>query len=337
MRQTITLIYNQPHQDRYGFMGEEEAIVSVLGSVNAVHRALNEQGYSVVRFPLSPPLEQAQNKLRELKGGLVFNLFEGFDDCPETEAAIAKTLAELGLIYTGCPSDVLALALNKSRTKAILESISIDTPRSQLLSPETLFMFDLGYPCIVKPEGEDASHGLTEDSVVYDSNQLERQVSKISQLFGGKALVEEFINGREFNITVWGTREPSTLPISEIVYSLPDDLPRILTFDAKWDKKSTYYKCTKAVCPAVISAELRNKIDSIAVSVFKVLNCSGYLRLDMRASNNDCPSVIEVNPNPDISPGTGAARQARANGLRYSQFIGKIVSLAVERAELVPS
>jgi D-alanine-D-alanine ligase len=337
MRQTIALIYNQPSEDLYGYMGEEEAVVSVLGSVNAVHRALNEQGYSVIRCPLSPPLEQAQNKLRELKAGLVFNLFEGFDDCPETEAAIAKTLAELGLIYTGCPSDVLELALNKSRTKAILESIGIDTPKSQLLNPETLFMFELNYPCIVKPEGEDASHGLTKDSVVYDFSQLERQVSKISQRFGGKALVEEFINGQEFNITVWGTCQPSTLPVSEIVYTLPDDLPRILTFDAKWDKRSTYYKCTKAVCPAIISDELRNKIETIAISVFRVLNCSGYLRLDMRASSDDCPSVIEINPNPDISPGAGAARQARAYGLRYSQFIGKIVSLAVERAELVPS
>jgi D-alanine-D-alanine ligase len=337
MRQTVTLIYNQPYPDHYGIMGEEEAVLGVLESVRAVHRALNELGYSVVRLPLSPPMEQAQEKLRELKAGLIFNLFEGFDDCPETEAVVAQTLAELGLTYTGCPSDVLALALNKARTKAIMESVGIDTPRYQLLSPETLFLFDLSYPCIVKPDGEDASHGLTEDSVVFDFIQLERQVSKISQLFGGKALVEEYINGREFNITVWGIREPSTLPITEIVYSLPSDLPRILTFEAKWDKQSTYFKGTKPVCPADIGTELRNKIETIALTVFKVLNCSGYLRLDMRANSDECPSVIEVNPNPDISPGTGAARQAKATGMRYSQFIGKIVSLALERAELVPS
>ena len=329
MRQKIAIIYNQPNYSYSVAAGEEEAELSIICVVKAVHRALRNLGYSVVRVPLSPPDEQARAKLNKIKTGLVFNLLEGFDEQPESEATIASYLAELGITYTGCPARVLALALDKVRTKAMLEAAGIATPRYQVLQPETISLFHLTLPCIVKPCGQDASHGINEDSVVRNIAQLERQVSTISQQFGGKALVEEYIDGREFNITVWGNEEPSVLPITEIVYSLPPDLPNILAFAAKWEKGSIYFKGTKPVCPAKISPELRSSIEHVAMSVFRLLRCSGYLRLDMRLDSMGQLNVLDVNPNPDIDPGTGAARQARAAGMTYTQFIGNIVQIAL--------
>lgn len=329
MRQKIAIIYNQPN---YGYSvaeGEEKAELSIIGVVKAVHRALHNLEYPVVRVPLTPPVEQAREKLCKLKTDLVFNLFEGYDEQPESEAVVAYYLAELGFVHTGCPGEILSLALDKARTKAILETAGIATPRYQVLCPETLSLFHLDFPCIIKPCGQDASHGMNSENVVQDIAQLKKQVSRISQQFGGKALVEEYIDGRELNITVWGNGEPSVLPITEIVYSLPPDLPNILTFDAKWEKESIYFKSTKPVCPAKISDELRRSIEHVAMSVFRLLHCSGYLRLDMRVDSRGCPSVFDVNPNPDIDPGTGAARQARAAGMTYTQFIGNIVQLAL--------
>jgi len=330
MRPKIAIVYNEPIPDRYSDMGEGKAVLGVIDEVEAVHQALAVSGYSVVRVPLRPPLNQVREVLAGLKADLVFNLFEGFDGQPETEAAVADILAELGLPYTGCPGHVLALALDKVRAKVALEAWGISTPRGQLLTPETLSTFHLSYPCIVKPCREDASHGLLPDSVVNDPTSLERQVTRVSQLFGGKALVEEFLEGREFNATVLGNEEPIVLPISEIVYTLPPMMPRICTFSAKWEPDSIYFQNTQVICPSEIGAEMREHIVETVLDVFRLLGCRGYARVDMRLDAEGRLRVLEVNPNPDISPGTGAARQAQAARMSYDQFIERIVMLALE-------
>jgi D-alanine-D-alanine ligase len=213
----------------------------------------------------------------------------------------------------------------------MLIKAGIATPAYQLMTMETLGNFNLKYPCIVKPFAEDASHGLTEDSLVRDFSALSRQVNLVSSNYGGQALVEEFIEGREFNATVLGNVEYSVLPIGEITYNLPPDKPRILTFAAKWEQNSIYYKSTPVVCPAKIDNAEKEKIGKVAQAAFKVIIGRGYARVDMRLDSLGKVNVIEVNPNPDISPNTGAARQAKAAGMTYAQFIEKIISLALEK------
>jgi len=328
----IAIIYNnEPDPGRYVAMGEEKAALGVLGEVAAVQQALTEMGYPVEQVPLSPPLDAVRKKLQALKVDLVFNLFEGFAGSPETEATVAAMLAELGLTYTGCPAPALSLGLDKVKTKLLLDAAGLATPGYQLLNTATLSTFKLSFPCIVKPVAEDASHGLSEASVVSDFAALQRQVDMVSRLFGGNALVEEFINGGEFNVTVLGSREPEVLPVAEIVYTLPPDKPRILTFSAKWEPESLYYRASQAVCPADIDAGLRERLASAAREAFKLLGGSGYARVDFRVGSTGRPEIIELNPNPDISPDAGAARQARAAGMTYNQFIGKIVRLALEQ------
>lgn len=329
MRPKIAIVYNEPEASRYGNMDEDKAVFGVRDEVEAVQQALTEMGYAVVKMPLRPPMEQVKEKLKSLDCDLVFNLFEGFEGCPETEAIFGEILVGLAILYTGCPPSALAIALDKSRTKALLESAGIGTPRHQLLNPSNLSGFHLSYPCIVKPCGEDASHGLGEDSVVRDFTSLRNQVQKVSELFGGLALVEEFIDGREFNATVIGNRNPSVLPVSEIVYSLPPSMPRILTFAAKWEQESVYFKGTKPECPAKIEDDLREQIVGVCLSSFRLLGCRGYARVDMRQDAWRKIQVLEVNPNPDISPASGATLQAKAAGMAYSQFIEKIALLAL--------
>jgi D-alanine-D-alanine ligase len=331
VRQRIAIIYNTPNPDLYSTTVEKKASLAILGGVDAVHQALLESGYSVACLPLLPPLESARESLKCLKADLVFNLFEGFDGCPETESTVANLLSELRLTYTGCPGSALSLGLDKVKTKARLAAIGIDTPRYQLLGPKTVSLFHLNYPCIVKPCAEDGSNGISEESVVHDFASLERQVTTVSKCFGRKALVEEFVDGREFNITVLGANEPKALPASEIVYSLPPEIPRILSFPAKWDPQSIYFERTKAVCPAEIDTELRERIIQTALIAFRLLGSRGYARIDFRLDTKGQLKVIELNPNPDISPDAGAALQAQAAGMTYNQFIEQIVQLALER------
>jgi len=331
VRRRLTVVYNEPQPSHYTNTNEEKAVLGVLDAVNAVHKSLLELGHEVALLPLMPPFTKARKKLEAIKVDAVFNLFEGFCGEPETEVLVPETLAELGIPFTGCRANSLKLALDKAVVKKILKEKGIPTPDFQLLSPATLKSFKLDFPCIVKPRGEDASHGITADSLVNDLAALEKQVKVVTESYKSGALVEHFVGGREFNATAMGNAEPVVLPVSEIAYKLPPDIPRILTFDAKWESGSPYDKGTRVICPAKVTAKEREYITNTAMSAFRLVVGRGYARVDMRMDEADKLNIIEVNPNPDISPDAGAARQSRAAGLSYTQFIDRIVNLALER------
>lgn len=332
MRARIAIVYNEPEPSRYDTAGEEKAVKSVLDAVAAVRRSLLELGNEVTCVPLIPPIERARKTLGSLDVDLVFNLFEGFCGEPETEALVPEYLEGIGIPFTGCPTTALELCLDKAKVKVLLQSAGIPTPDFQLLNPETLHMFQLSYPCIVKPRSEDASHGISEASVVRDSTSLKKQLQLVSGAYGN-ALVEEFIDGLEFNATVLGNSQRTVLPVSEIAYSLPPEIPEILTFAAKWEPDSPYYRGTQVVCPAKITAKQKGGIRELALAASRLLDCRGYARVDMRMDGEGRLNIIEVNPNPDISPDAGVARQARAAGMDYTRFIEEIVRIALEKEE----
>jgi D-alanine-D-alanine ligase len=331
MPRRLAIVYNEPERSRYDSRGEEKAVLGVLESVAAVHSSLLEMADAVVLLPLVPPWEEARARLAALDVDVVFNLFEGFCGQPETEALVPEFLEAAGIPYTGCPPGVLRLALDKPRFKRLLRSARIPTPDFQTLTPDNLAEFRLRFPCIVKPAGEDASHGITAASFVEDLPALERQVRAVTEAYGGQVLVEEFAGGGEFNATVLGNSRSIVLPASEIVYSLPPGAPRLLTFAGKWEPDSAEYKGTRVACPAAIGLREAEQIAATARSAYRLAGGRGYARVDMRRDAAGELNVIEVNPNPDISPETGAARQAKAAGMTYTEFVGRIVDLALEK------
>ena len=330
MYKRVAIVYNEPQPSKYDNSHEEKAVLGVLDAVNAIRQAMQELGKDFQLLPLVPPFEEARKKLESLNTDVVFNLFEGFCGAPETEALVPEALKELGIPFTGCKADILRLALDKARLKAVLKEAGIPTPDYQVIEPKTLGDFILGFPCFVKPRSEDASHGISEDSLVNDFAALERQVRKIYDTYRCGALVEHFLSGREFNATVMGNLRCVVLPISEIVYELAPGIPRILTFAAKWEPDSPYFKGTKVICPAEVTEEMRDYVAETARKAFKTVIGRGYARMDMRMDENGTLNVMEINPNPDISPETGAARQSAAAGMKYSEFINKLVNLTLE-------
>ncbi|MCJ7606043.1 MAG: hypothetical protein MUO19_08455, partial [Dehalococcoidales bacterium] len=230
MRQRITIVYNQPQKSRYDASHEEKAVLGVLDSVAAVRQSLEELDYEVTLLPLVPPVESAKKKLMHLDTDIAFNLFEGFAGEPESEALVPEVLSKRRLLFTGCPADVLRLALDKVNVKVMLHAARVPTPDFQVLNPRTLDTFRLGFPCIVKPRRDDASHGITDASVVKDMDALRKQVTKLSETYRSGVLVVQFLTGREFNATVLGYGLCTVLPVSEIVYTLAPDKPRLLTF-----------------------------------------------------------------------------------------------------------
>ena len=330
VHRNIVIIYNDPIAGKYHSLGEEAAVAGVLDSVSEVERTLLELGLSCRVLPLRPPLAQTKSQLNELNTtDMVFNLFEGFDGYPESEAAIAGMLEEMEMRFTGSPSVALRLCENKAVTKEVLRWSGVPTPDWRIPLPDKLMDIDLGFPCIVKPLQEHGSHGISEESVVKGPQALREQVEFIRQAYHCPAIVEEFLMGREFRALLVGDGCPRVLPIEEIVYSLPSDKPRLLTYSAKWIPGNEYFAGTEERCPAEVDIGLRHELERLALRAFAALGCRGYASIDMRQNKEGRPMVIDVNPNTDISPMGGVRYPVETAGLDYATFISEILSLAI--------
>lgn len=331
MPEKITIIYNEPALGAYHQLGEGLAIEGVLGAVKAVSVALIKLGHIVQTLALKPPLSLAQTEIQRIEADVVFNLFEGFDGWPESEAAVAYYLENLGVCFTGSPSQALRICENKAAIKSLISSYGIATPDWQVMYPGCTEKFRLEFPCIVKPLGEHASHGLSPESVVRDVSELTAQVELVWQNYRHRSLVELFLPGREFRATMIENGHLTLLPIEEIIYNLPAEKPRLLTYSAKWIKGDEYFVGTSEQCPADIDQSLKQKIGIIAASAFVLARCRDYASIDLRLNGNGDPMVIDINPNPDISHEGGIKLPIKALGMDYLAFIDLIMSSVKKR------
>ena len=293
----------------------------------SVMKALRELGHEVKVYHVDLELFE---KLKKDKADidLIFNLCDdGFFSDPDLEPHVVAMLDILEIPYTGGDYLTLALTLNKATVKKILTYHNLPTPKFQIFETGDE-KFDLEFPLIVKPLQEDASIGIKDDSVVYNEDKLRERVKYVIKEYEQLALVEQFIDGREFNVGVLGDNE--VLPISEITFDgLPEGKPKIVNYDAKWKEDSIDYKETKRSCPAKIDDELGGKLRGLALKAGSLFECSDYFRVDFRVKDNQ-PYILEVNQNPDISEDAGLFAMSQVKGYSYKEMIDKIVKGAMK-------
>ncbi len=316
--------------------GEQQDRISETGSereAQAVAAALRLLDYDATLVPLGNDIVPFVATLRQLKPQLVFNLCEGFWGESGREMHVAALFELLGLPHTGSPALTLGLTQDKALSKDLLVRHELPTPDYLLIKagespPEELA---LNWPVIVKPCREDASLGISPESIVSDDIALFSRVKYIHDRYHQDALVEEFIAGREFNAAVIGDRFLQALPVSEICFG--SELPQqIVSYAGKWQEDSSEYTATEPVCPARLSTQATRTIHEVALQACRLLGCRDYARVDIRLRNG-VPYILEINANPDISPDAGLARAARAGGFDYPALIGRIVELCFARME----
>jgi D-alanine-D-alanine ligase len=272
------------------------------------------------------------------KPDLIFNLCdEGFRGEIKLEPHVTAMFDILNIPYTGNSYFTIALCQNKARAKDILTYNNVLTPKFQVFtSAERKLNPELKFPMIVKPIQEDGSIGIRERSVVTNEEQLREEVDHIINLHKQEALVEEFIEGREFTVSLIGNKRPIVLPPAEIDFTeMPNHLPKIVSYRAKWVKRSIAYKKTPIICPVVNIDEKTNRlIEDTARKCYKIFGCRGYARIDFRYDEKEKKLyTLEINPNPDISEEFDIAASAKAANMSYPELIQKIINFAIERRD----
>lgn len=314
--------------------GEEIDRIAEAGAeqqAQAVATALTALGHKPALVPLGADIAAFVAELRRLQPDLAFNLCEAFWGENRKEMHVAALFDLLGLAYTGAPPLSLGLSQDKARTKDLLSRHQLPTPKYCLVKVGEHYsrVKDMVYPLIVKPRWEDASQGISNDSVVETEKALLKRIDYVHRTYAQGALVEEFILGREINAAILGNGPHEVLPLSEITFH-PDLAQPIVSYEGKWLEQSQQYKLTTPVCPAPLKMRYEMLVRDVALRAYKLLECRDYARIDFRLRDG-VPYILEVNANPDISPDAGLARSARAAKLSYPELINRILTNASKR------
>jgi D-alanine-D-alanine ligase len=310
----------------------------VRHEVTAVEESLKAAGYNPCVISVDYFSKELVQTISRISPRFIFNLCEEINGDAQLEMCVAGLLDIMGVPYTGSGPMALGLALNKFRVKQVLRASGIPSARGYLHAPgQKPNLRAVRFPVMVKPVHEDASLGINQDSVCRDLEALERQVAYIHEAYRQEALVEEYLDGREFNISLMGNGTVRVLAISEIDFSfLPPDQPRIVSYRAKWDEDSEMYRGTVPICPAQLPRRLENRLKELALRSYHCIGCRDYARVDVRTDARGNIHVLEVNPNPDLSPQAGFARAGEAAGYSYADVVLGISQLAMQRAARAP-
>lgn len=310
----------------------------VLAQVAVVERACRELGYSCVVLPCNADLQPLIAAVQREAPDVVFNLVEALAGRDQLAWLVPATLETLGVPCTGTPAVPLNLSNDKLRTKERLQLAGLPTPawytREMLSRLRADSPFASGQ-YILKAIGEHASLGLDDSAVVQVSSPAEllRCLQQQSTKLGKPCFAEQFIAGREFNLSLLANGKlPQVLPPAEIDFSaFPADKPHIVGQAAKWDEGSFEYDHTPRVFDFTAhDAPLLARLSSLARSCWQVLELAGWARVDFRVDVQGQPWVLEVNTNCCLSPDAGFAAAVDRAGLVLTEAIERIVIAATK-------
>ncbi len=289
-----------------------------IASGREVERALSDAGYDPI------PIDPAECDLTCIDWPSFDVCFLALHGGAGEDGRIQKKLEQWGVPYTGsCPA-ASQLAMGKAAAKRRFDACGVSNlPYTVLSSAEIEAvgartgnrdnwpmqqLLPLGFPIICKPESQGSSLGV---GIARGPDEISRCLATAAQ-FDSSVLVEPFVAGREFTISLLG-REP--LPMIEIV------APReLFTYEAKYTDPETIY-CLNGNLPAQIESLLYRT----AIAAAAALGTAGLVRVDLMLDQNDCPWVLEVNTIPGMTNRSLSPRAARAAGIEMPALVDWMV------------
>lgn len=274
------------------------------------------------------------------KADYVLNLCdEGFENDARKELHVAAILEAVGIGFTGAGPQCMAFCYDKSLVRGVAREMGIPVPEALFIKPEdTTLDLEFNFPVIVKPNLGDSSFGITRRSVCWKAEELLDAVAGIREKFGydKPVLVEEFLQGSDLTVGIIGNPPESyqVLPIIEEDYSnLPEGLPKICGYEAKWIPDSPYWKTLKSI-PANLPEETEKMVVEWCTRLFERLECRDYARFDWRLDGEGVPRLLEANPNPGWCWDGHLAKMAGFADMSYIDMLAAILRVAEQRLGL---
>jgi D-alanine-D-alanine ligase len=303
---------------------------SALQEAVKIESVLQEEGHDVVNMPVYDADLGTYLRCYDPSQYIVFNWCEDIPGVPHSEALAARLLEELRFTYTGSPPEVLHSCWDKQKVKQILHRSSVPTPRWCVYHSPDIDDWHC-FPSIVKPSREHCSYGVTTDAVVTSPEELKERVVYILDTFRQPVIVEDFIDGREFHVSLWGNGHIEILPPAEMDFAAFDNVKdRLCTYDSKFLPGSPHYDGIVLQLPASLADTEYEQLKQICIHAYQTIGCRDYARLDIRLRNGIF-YILDINPNSDISADASTACAAEVAGYSYGQMLSHIVNLAAQR------
>ena len=318
-----------------------ESNAGVIDEVNAVTSSLKKLKIDY-RVESIDSIEHLACVLKKREQKIVFNLIEELPANIVDACYVPAICRAHGKACTGSDTPALILAQNKWHAKAVLKAAGLPVPAGAIIAPGRRLQAEQlpAGKYIVKPAFSDASEGIDYSSIVdIPGKTFNKIIERVHKQFGQPALVEQFISNREFNVAVLQRgAEVKVLPIAEIDFSAFDkNTPRIVDYSAKWVMDSFAFNNTPRVIPADLPKDTAETIRRYAADAWHAAGCRDYIRVDFRMDENEQPFIIEINPNPDITPRDGFDSALTAAGIPYEKFIEIILRNAESRLANIQS
>jgi D-alanine-D-alanine ligase len=324
----VGIIHNRPIPQ-----GEPnwESSLDVLVQVEAIADALSELGQPHVAIPFGRDLAAFVTRLRQEAVTVVFNLCESVDDDPLLIGHPAAVLELLGLPFTGSSAMALTVSTDKVLVKRVMQAAGLPTPGFFLYEGGPVVLPPaLSFPLLMKPRWQDASIGIDQESLLRGPDNLEQQLGAHYQRFG-PLVVEEYLEGREFNVSLLGYPDTKVMPLAEIDFTgFPADLFPIVGYRAKWDEASPEYSTTNRVFPE-LPEPLATELARVAEACFHLFDLRDYGRVDLRLDGQGRPQVMEINANPCLSPDAGFPAAVAQSGRVYTAMVNELLTLVLKR------
>jgi D-alanine-D-alanine ligase len=331
---SVLVLYNEPvlPVDHPDYHSEYDILDTAADTFNVLKAAGFEAAKLGVNHDPRPLLDALKKR-----PDAVFNLFEGIATQTGTEVGAASLLEWLNVPFTGCPSACLALGRDKVRTKYILSAAGLPTPEFVVIDEPPVPRWRRPWPAIVKPAYQDASVGITQQSVVTSQRQLDERVRHVLAAYGPPVLVERFVVGREFHVNMIEERAappntpPTVLPLCEIAFT--NDTPGrwpIYSYTAKWHEGSDEYVASPVRAPVEIPADDFARLEGVAQRSFRVLGCRDYARIDVRMDADGRFYILEMNPNPYLNS-LALVNGLLAVGRTHEQLLVEMALAAIAR------
>jgi D-alanine-D-alanine ligase len=244
----------------------------------------------------------------------------------------------LGQPFTGTGPAGMALRQDKAVTKKLLKFHGVPFPNYATFDKDNLeFAGKMRFPLFVKPLHGDTSLGIDDSSLVTEYSKLVERIGFIQTQLNVPALVEEYIEGREFYVGILGNDAAEILPVMELDFTkLPDGYPRIYGQEAKSDTTSIQYGAVNAIVATELAPEVRARIIMAGREAAYALKVRDYARVDIRLSADGIPIVVEVNANPYLEQTSVFSLAALQAGMGYTMLVNRIVEIARKRWEPTP-